>query len=88
MWELGWWKGWRSLMPAVTLTLLCSPLYLQVWLGNFGNLLALLFTVAWVADRHDRQWLAGVAIGLAAGVKLFPAYEVTFLNFSNAALLP
>ncbi|QJW97120.1 glycosyltransferase family 87 protein [Frigoriglobus tundricola] len=57
----------------------CYPLYHQVLMGQFNALLAFLFALAWAADRRDRAVLAGAAIGLAAAVKLFPAFLALYL---------
>jgi hypothetical protein len=80
--ELGPWRGWRATAVAAGVSILgvtCYPLYQQVVLGQFNALLAFLLTAAWAADRHDRAALAGVAIGTAAAVKLFPAFLFLYL---------
>lgn len=56
----------------------CYPLHQQVVLGQFNALLAFLMTVAWAADRNDRPRLAGVAVGVAVAVKLFPALLLVY----------
>ena len=53
---------------------LCSPLVLQLQLGNFNCLLAALIGIGWVAERRGYTGLAGTILGIAAAVKLFPAF--------------
>jgi alpha-1,2-mannosyltransferase len=56
----------------------CYPLYHQVLMGQFNALLAFLLAVAWAADRNGRGALAGGAVGVAAAVKLFPAFLLLY----------
>jgi Glycosyltransferase family 87 len=60
--------------------LICSaPLAAQVQYAQLSPLLTLLIALAWTSDRRGRENLAGFFIGLAASVKLFPAFLL--LNF-------
>lgn len=68
-----------SVLPAVALLGLFNPLYIQLLQGQLNPLLLLLLTVAWIADRRDRPGWAGVAVGVAAGLKLYPGF--LFLYF-------
>ncbi len=80
--ELGPWRGARAAGVAAVVCVLgvtCYPLHQQVVLGQFNALLAFLLTVAWAADRRDRWALAGIAVGAAAAVKLFPAFLFVYL---------
>ena len=80
--ELGPWRGACAAGVAAIVSVLgvtCYPLHQQVVLGQFNALLAFLLTVAWVADRRDKWALAGVAVGVAAAVKLFPAFLFVYL---------
>ncbi|HEY1192153.1 MAG TPA: glycosyltransferase family 87 protein [Gemmata sp.] len=80
--ELGPWRGGRAAGVAAGVAVLgvtCYPLHQQVVLGQFNALLAFLIAVAWVADRHDRWALAGLAVGAAVAVKLFPALLLVYL---------
>jgi hypothetical protein len=51
-------------------------------LGQFTPVLFVLFTLAWVADREDRPWQAGVALGVLIAAKpflgLFAVYALLF----------
>jgi alpha-1,2-mannosyltransferase len=42
--------------------------------GNLSLILAALVVAGWAAARRARDWTAGAALGLAAAVKLFPAF--------------
>ena len=46
--------------------------------GQFSAPLAFLVVAAWAADRTGRWHLAGVALGAAAAVKLFPAFLLLY----------
>jgi alpha-1,2-mannosyltransferase len=79
--ELGVRPAPRAAALAAVVSILgttCHPLYQQVINGQFNALLAFLIAVAWVADRRDRWWLAGAAVGTAAAVKLFPGFLVLY----------
>jgi hypothetical protein len=56
----------------------CYPLSHQVSLGQFNCLLAFLITLAWMADRRGYWWLAGVAVGIAMAIKLFPGFLLLY----------
>jgi hypothetical protein len=59
----------------VTLMLLFSfPLREQMYNGQLNPVLLLCITGAWIASRRDRDGLAGVLLGIAAAVKLFPLF--------------
>ena len=64
---------WWVVFPVVTLALLCDPLQQQVNQGQLNLLLLLLLTLTWTADRSGRSRWAGVFLGLASAIKLFPA---------------
>lgn len=61
----------------------CYPLQQQVQWGQFSAPIAFLLAVAWAADRHDRPALAGAAVGVAAAVKLFPAFVLLYFAASG-----
>jgi uncharacterized membrane protein len=67
-----------SLLPALTLVLLCQPLWHELSHGQLTMVLLLLLTLAWVADRNGRPWLSGALVGAAAAVKLFPAFVFAY----------
>jgi hypothetical protein len=68
----------RSFAPLVALLLLCFPLWEQSRLGQLTLVLLLLITGAWAADRSGRPWLAGVLLGAAASIKLFPGFLMLY----------
>ena len=63
-----------SVGPLVALLLLCFPLWEQCRLGQLTLILLLLIAGAWAADRSGRPWLAGMLLGIAAAIKLFPSF--------------
>ena len=69
-----------SVCPALVLLLLCDPFRQQVGQGQLNLFLLLLTTGVWVAERSGRPWLAGILLGVAAVVKLVPAF--LFLYFA------
>jgi hypothetical protein len=68
-----------TLFPVVTLLLLCNPFRQQMNQGQLNLFLLLLLTAVWAADRSGRPAWAGVWLGLATAVKLFPGF--LFLYF-------
>ncbi len=72
------WHGLRipfstwSLFPATTLILLCIPLLLHIHFGQLTLLLLLLLTGVWAADRANQGIRAGMLLGAAVTIKLFP----------------
>lgn len=76
--ELGVRKADRPVLYAVPLAVVCAPLLFQLALANYNCLLAALLAGAWVADRRDKQWLAGGCVGFAAALKLFPAFLAVY----------
>jgi hypothetical protein len=69
--------GW-GLLAGWALLLVCNPLTQQVGQGNWNLLLMLLFTGAWALDRSDKPGWAGVLIGLATAIKLFPGFLLLY----------
>ena len=63
-----------SILPMVTLGLLCSPTRTQISQGQWNAPLLLLLTLAWVEERRGRDSRAGIWIGIAATLKLFPIF--------------
>ncbi len=61
-----------SLTPTVTLLLVCNPFSQQMIQGQLNLVLLLLVTCVWVADRSDRPMAAGLCLGAATAIKLFP----------------
>lgn len=75
-----------SVFPAIVLLLLCGPIYYQVLLGQINFPILFLLTLAWLADRRDRPAWAGAALGIAAGLKLYPLFA--FIYFLSARRWP
>jgi hypothetical protein len=68
-----------TFFPVATLLLVCNPFRQQMNQGQLNLLLLLLLTAVWAADRTGRPVWAGVWLGLATAVKLFPGF--LFLYF-------
>lgn len=68
-----------SILPIVTLGLLCNPVRAQVSYGQWNAPLLLLLTLAWVADRRDRSLQAAFWVATAATLKLFPLFFLFYL---------
>lgn len=71
--ELGIQVSAWSIFPALSIGLLCRPVYFQFLYGQWNAQLLLLLTLAWAAERRGRLGLAGLWIGSAAAIKIFPA---------------
>jgi hypothetical protein len=69
--------GW-GLLAGWALLLFCSPLNQQFGQGNWNLLLMLLLTGAWALERSDKPGWAGVLLGLATAIKLFPAFLLLY----------
>jgi len=52
----------------------CHPLYGNLRLGQYTPILVLLVTAIWALERSGRSSTAGLLLGAAAAIKLFPAY--------------
>lgn len=83
-WQLGV-RGWRAGAVAAAVVLAgalprvgCFPLQEQVLWGQFSAPITFLIAVGWAADRGGRPALAGAAVGLAAAIKLFPAFLLLY----------
>jgi hypothetical protein len=72
-----------SPFPAVALLLVCGPVYFQLLLAQLNFPILFLMTLAWVADRHGRLGWAGAALGVAAGLKLYPLFAFSYFFFSG-----
>lgn len=82
--ELGVEKfGFSTVVKGIALALLCNPLRQLLAQGQFGGVLLLLLTVGWVADRRGRAVAAGICVGLAAAIKLYPALIIAYWFISG-----
>ncbi len=69
----------RSLfLPVLALLTFCHPLYGSFYQGQLTLILVLLVTLTWALDRSGRPNAAGIVLGTAAAIKLFPAYLVVY----------
>lgn len=73
--------GAWSLIPAAAVAVVCYPLLEHLRQGQLNLVLAVLLTGAWAAERSGRPRLAGGLIGLAAAIKLFPAFLLAFFAY-------
>ncbi len=64
----------RTGLAIFALLLFCHPLWSHVQQGQLNIPVAFLVTLCWVLDRSDRPWLAGIALGVATALKLFPGF--------------
>jgi hypothetical protein len=69
----------RTGLVIFALLLFCHPLWSHVQQGQLNIPVAFLVTLCWFLDRSDRPWLAGIALGVATALKLFPGF--LFLPF-------
>lgn len=67
-----------SVLPLVTLILLCGPFREQAVQAQLNLILLLLLTGTWIAHRSGRPITAGVLLGLAVAIKLFPAFMFVY----------
>ncbi len=65
-------------LPVGVLLPFCLPVYGNIQQGQLTFVLVLLITSAWALDRSGRPGAAGLLVGTAAAVKLFPAYLVVY----------
>lgn len=65
-------QTWRPLLAFVPLALCFDPLIEQTFYGQFNLLLLFLIVGTWAAARRGQDLLAGVFLGTAVVVKLFP----------------
>jgi hypothetical protein len=68
----------RLLLPTLALMAFCHPIYGNIYQGQLTLILVLLVTAIWALERSGRSYLAGLLLGTAAAVKLFPAYLVVY----------
>jgi Glycosyltransferase family 87 len=65
--------------PAVIFLLLSRPLLMQLFHGQWNLVLLLLVTGVWAAERSGRPAWAGVLLGVATAIKLFPGFLFLYL---------
>ncbi|NNH68324.1 DUF2029 domain-containing protein [Nocardia uniformis] len=70
----------RTWLFALALAVVCTafePVRSTIWLGQINILLVLL--VVWDLTRRDTATLRGAGVGIAAGIKLTPAFFLVYL---------
>lgn len=70
-------RPWHVLATAAVV-LFAAPVSVTLSLGQVNFLLTFLLTLGWVADRRGYQLGAGLAVGVAAGLKLFPGFVLLY----------
>jgi alpha-1,2-mannosyltransferase len=65
-------------LPALALLTFCHPLYGNLYQAQLTLLLVLLVTAIWALERSGRSSAAGLVLGAAAAIKLFPAYLIVY----------
>jgi len=70
--------SWWTLLPVVTLLLICSPFRHQMKQGQLNLVLLLLLTGTWAAQRRGSPAWAGVWLGLATAIKIFPGFLLPY----------
>lgn len=72
-----------AVVPVLAVLVWAEPVRATLAYGQLNFLLAALLLFGWVADRRGYQALAGVFVGLAAGVKLFPGFMLVYFLFAG-----
>ncbi len=71
----------RSLfLPVLALLIFCQPLFGALYQGQLTLILVLLVTAVWMLERSGQSCTAGMLLGAAAAIKLFPAYLVIYFS--------
>ena len=65
-------------LPVLAALAFCHPVYGNVYNGQLTLILVLLVTAIWALERSGRSSTAGLLLGAAAAIKLFPAFLVVF----------
>jgi alpha-1,2-mannosyltransferase len=69
---------WTMLPPTLALLAFCHPVYGNFHQGQLNLILVLLVTSIWALERSGRSSTAGLLLGTAATIKLFPAYLAVY----------
>jgi uncharacterized membrane protein len=73
-----WW-----IFPVILGLLLFNPLLIHILQGQINILILMLLTAGWMLDRRGPEGWAGVLVGLAAAIKLAPAFLFTYFLFTR-----
>ena len=60
-----------------------SPVRLQLFQGQLNSILLLLLVIGWLADRRGYQAGAGIAVGIATAMKLYPGLLLIYFATSG-----
>lgn len=74
---------WWHVVPIAAVVVWAEPVRATLMYGQINFFLVCLLTIGWVLDRRGHQTWAGVFIGIAAGLKLFPAFLFLYLLASG-----
>lgn len=81
--ELGIGFGPACYAPALALAVTCYPILGHLVHGQLNLILSTLLLGAWACDRNERPWAAGLLIGLAVTIKLFPLFLLAFFAWGR-----
>ena len=70
---------WEFWIPVACWILASNALKEQLLQGQLTAVILLLCALAWVTDRRGWQGWCGACVGLAAAIKLFPAFVLVYL---------
>jgi glycosyl transferase family 87 len=67
-----------SIFPAIVFLVASNPVISQLWHAQLNFPLLFLFAVAWAAERRSYRAGAGIAVGIATAIKLFPGLLLVY----------
>jgi uncharacterized membrane protein len=73
--------GWWSVLPLTCGYLLSNALWDQFVQGQLNSVILFCMTLGWINTRNERPWRAGIWLGLAAAIKLFPGFLGLYFLF-------
>ncbi len=76
--ELNIQMRWWSVFAIIALVVSCQAVLSQLYQGQLNFVILFLLVIAWVADRRGYQVAAGVAVGTAAALKIFPGLLLVY----------
>jgi hypothetical protein len=77
-WQLNWRPGVWAIFPVMIALLLCFPFRQHIRLGQLNLLLLLLISATWAADRRGHWVWAGIWLGSATAIKIFPGFLILY----------
>jgi glycosyl transferase family 87 len=76
--ELGFEFGPSCYAPTTALAVTCYPVLEHLYYGQLGLFLSVILLGAWACERNGRPRAAGMLIGLATAIKIFPVFLLAF----------